>query len=56
MVLTISMLCYSALAFQMAGYSSGDYLTDALQFDFKVAPLSMYHRRDEFQDRKISWE
>ena len=61
---------YSALAFQMAyfkvhypdvffdvmlNYSSSDYLTDALQFDFKVAPLSIntIPYRDKFQDRKI---
>lgn len=61
---------YSALAFQMAyfkvhypdvffdvmlNYSSSDYLTDALQFDFKVASLSIntIPYRDKFQDRKI---
>lgn len=61
---------YSALAFQMAyfkvhypdvffdimlNYSSSDYLTDALQSDFKVAPLSIntIPYRDKFQDRKI---
>ena len=38
-----------------SNYSSSDYLTDALQFDFKVAPLSIntIPYRDKFQDRKI---
>lgn len=61
---------YSALAFQLAyfkthypdiffdimlNYSSADYITDALQFDFQVAKLSVnnipYH--DKFSDQKI---
>lgn len=61
---------YSALAFQLAyfkahypdvffdvmlNYSSSDYITDALSFDFETAPLSInnipYH--DKFQDKKI---
>ncbi|MGT2753931.1 DNA polymerase III subunit alpha [Streptococcus ovis] len=61
---------YSALAFQLAyfkthypdiffdimlNYSSSDYITDALQFDFKIAPLSIntipYH--DKFDQKNI---
>ena len=61
---------YSALAFQLAyfkahypdiffdvmlNYSSSDYITDALSFDFQVVPLTInnipYH--DKFQDKKI---
>ena len=61
---------YSALAFQLAyfkvhypdvffdimlNYSSSDYLTDALQFDFQVAPLTIntIPYKDKFQDQKI---
>ena len=61
---------YSALAFQLAyfkahypdvffdvmlNYSSSDYLTDALQFDFQLAPLSIntIPYKDKFQDQKI---
>ncbi len=61
---------YSALAFQLAyfkahypdvffdimlNYSSSDYISDALQFDFQVAPLTVnnvpYH--DKFDEKKI---
>ncbi|MGT2715362.1 DNA polymerase III subunit alpha [Streptococcus respiraculi] len=61
---------YSALAFQLAyfkthypdvffdimlNYSSSDYISDALQFDFQVAPITInsipYH--DKFDEKKI---
>lgn len=61
---------YSALAFQLAyfkthypdvffdimlNYSSSDYISDALQFDFQVAPVTIntipYH--DKFDEKKI---
>ena len=39
----------------MLNYSSSDYLTDALQFDFQLAPLSIntIPYKDKFQDQKI---
>ena len=39
----------------MLNYSSSDYLTDALQFDFQVAPLTIntIPYKDKFQDQKI---
>lgn len=61
---------YSALAFQLAyfkthypdvffdimlNYSSSDYISDALQFDFQIAPVTIntipYH--DKFDEKKI---
>ena len=61
---------YSALAFQLAyfkvhypdiffdimlNYSSSDYITDALEFDFQVASLNINNipYRDRFQDKQI---
>ncbi|EGV10532.1 DNA polymerase III, alpha subunit [Streptococcus constellatus subsp. pharyngis SK1060 = CCUG 46377] len=61
---------YSALAFQLAyfkahypdiffdimlNYSSSDYITDALEFDFQVASLNINNipYRDKFQDKQI---
>lgn len=61
---------YSALAFQltyfkahypdiffdiMLNYSSSDYITDALEFDFQVASLNINNipYRDKFQDKQI---
>ncbi|MDO4666954.1 MAG: DNA polymerase III subunit alpha [Streptococcus sp.] len=61
---------YSALAFQLAyfkahypdvffdvmlNYSSNAYITDALRFDFKIAPLNINNipYYDKFQDKKI---
>ena len=61
---------YSALAFQLAyfkahypdiffdimlNYSSSDYITDALEFDFQVASLNINNipYRDKFQDNQI---
>ncbi|GGE30121.1 DNA polymerase III subunit alpha [Streptococcus himalayensis] len=61
---------YSALAFQLAyfkthfpdvffdimlNYSSSEYLTDALNFGFEVAPLTIntIPYKDKFQDKKI---
>lgn len=39
----------------MLNYSSSDYITDALEFDFQVASLNINNipYRDKFQDKQI---